>query len=143
MTNINCCIFQGNLTADPVIVKDDMARFTVAVNDGVGDKRTTTYIRCIAFGEQVKIIRQYLKKGKPVAVQGRMQTNSWTDKTGATRKELELRLHNYNGFYFIGKPEESEAIAEEHEDDSKPMQPSKNAGSRTTNKKETDLDSVF
>lgn len=116
MTNINCCIFQGNLTTDPVIVKDDMARFTIAVNDGFGEKRTTTYIRCIAFGEQVKTIKQYLKKGKPVAVQGKMQTNSWTDKEGNTRKELELRLNNYSGFYFIGKPEESSGEEEPQEE---------------------------
>jgi single-strand DNA-binding protein len=132
MTNINCCIFQGNLTADPVIVKDDMARFTVAVNDGHGDKRTTTYIRCIAFGEQVATIRKYFKKGKPIAVQGKMQTNSWTDKTGTTRKDLELRINNYSGFFFIGKPEDSEQEPISEEAEERSIRPSKSRQEKMT-----------
>lgn len=104
MSNLNICAFQGNLVAAPEIVgkESNVARFTVAVNNGFGDNRTTSFIPCVAFGKQVETISKHFEKGKQVIVRGSLIQNNWTDKgSGANRSRLELRLDGFNGFSFV------------------------------------------
>lgn len=105
MNSLNSVTLQGNLTDDPKIVgKEDnkVARFTIAINRGFGDKRTTTFVDCVAFGQQVPVIAQHLKKGKQVIIAGELQQSRWETKEGEKRSRIEVRLHNYGGFYFVG-----------------------------------------
>ena len=73
----------GNLTKNPDIsytTSNDplcVAKFTVAVNEGYGDKQRTDYISCVAFGRTAENIERFLAKGKKVAVSGRIQTGSY------------------------------------------------------------------
>lgn len=73
----------GNLTKDPELRystggnQTAICRFTVAINDGYGDKAEVSYIPVTAFGKTAENCEKYLAKGRKVAVQGRIKTGSY------------------------------------------------------------------
>ena len=83
----------GRLTRDPNISYsqggDNMAiaRFTLAVDrrgrrqDGA-EQQTADFIGCVTFGRQAEFAEKYLRQGMKVAVTGRIQTGSYTDRNG-------------------------------------------------------------
>ena len=90
---MNRVILMGRLTRDPNISYsqggDNMAiaRFTLAVDrrgrrqDG-GNEPTADFIGCVCFGRQAEFAEKYLRQGTKVAVTGRIQTGSYTNKDG-------------------------------------------------------------
>lgn len=81
----------GRLTRDPNISYsqggDNMAiaRFTLAVDrrgKKEGNEQTADFIGCVAFGRQAEFSEKYLRQGTKVAVTGRIQTGSYTNKDG-------------------------------------------------------------
>ena len=90
---MNRVILIGRLTRDPNISYsqggDNMAiaRFTLAVDrrgrrqDGA-DQQTADFIGCVCFGRQAEFAEKYLRQGTKVAVTGRIQTGSYTNKDG-------------------------------------------------------------
>ena len=90
---MNRVILLGRLTRDPNISYsqsgDNMAiaRFTLAVDrrgrrqDGA-EQQTADFIGCVTFGRQAEFAEKYLRQGMKVAVTGRIQTGSYTDKNG-------------------------------------------------------------
>ena len=90
---MNRVILMGRLTRDPNISYsqsgDNMAiaRFTLAVDrrgrrqDGA-DQQTADFIGCVCFGRQAEFAEKYLRQGTKVAVTGRIQTGSYTNKDG-------------------------------------------------------------
>jgi single-strand DNA-binding protein len=69
----------------------------VAVNETWFDKATeqkkerTTFVDCTAFGRTAEVISEYLGKGKPIFLVGKLQTDSWEDKTtGQKRSKLKV-----------------------------------------------------
>lgn len=90
---MNRVILMGRLTRDPNISYsqggDNMAiaRFTLAVDrrgrrqDGA-DQQTADFIGCVCFDRQAEFAEQYLRQGTKIAVQGRIQTGSYTNKDG-------------------------------------------------------------
>lgn len=107
----------GNLTRDPELRYTPkgmaIAKFGLAVNrtwkTETGESREeVTFIDIDAFGRQAETIGQYLKKGRPVFIQGRLRLDQWDDKqTGQKRSKLGVILES---FQFIGGPRpESEA----------------------------------
>lgn len=81
---MNRVILIGRLTRDPDVRYSQsgmsIARYTVAV-DRYKDE-TADFIQCIAFGKIAEAAEKYLSKGKRVAVAGRIQTGSYTNKDG-------------------------------------------------------------
>ena len=79
----------GRLTKDPDLKytsgKDPMAvaRFNLAVDDGYGENKRTSFIPIVVFGKQAESCETYLKKGSQAAVTGRIQTGSY-EKDGRT-----------------------------------------------------------
>ena len=61
-----------------------VCKFTIAINDWVGEKEVTSYPRVVVFGKQAENCERRLAKGRLVGVQGRLQTDSYTNKDGAT-----------------------------------------------------------
>ena len=65
-----------------------IARYTLAVdrrgrrNDNGGDQQTADFISCVAFGRTGEFAEKYLRKGTKIAVTGRIQTGSYTNKDG-------------------------------------------------------------
>lgn len=89
---MNKVILMGRLTRDPVIrytgVNTDqtcIARYTLAV-DRRGRKedgqQTADYISCVAFGKNGEFAEKYLKQGMKMAITGRIQTGSYTNRDG-------------------------------------------------------------
>ena len=90
---MNRVILMGRLTRDPNISYsqsgDNMAiaRFTLAVDrrgrrqDGA-DQQNADFISCVAFGRQAEFAEKYLRQGTKIAVTGRIQTGSYTNKDG-------------------------------------------------------------
>ena len=90
---MNRVILIGRLTRDPEIrysqSGDNMAigRFTLAVDrrgrrDGGNEQQTADFIGCVCFGKQAEFAEKYLKQGTKIAVTGRIQTGSYTNKDG-------------------------------------------------------------
>ena len=81
---MNRVILIGRLTKDPDVRYSQsgmsIARYTVAV-DRYKDE-TADFIPCIAFGKTAEAAEKYLAKGNRVAVSGRIQTGSYTNKDG-------------------------------------------------------------
>lgn len=92
---MNKVILMGRLTRDPEVRYSQgasplaIARYTLAVdrrntrsNNG-GDEQTADFIPCVAFGKAGEFAEKYFRKGTKIAVSGRIQTGSYTNKDGA------------------------------------------------------------
>ena len=109
MKGFSKAIIAGNLTRDPEMRATtsgtSVLSFSVAVNrnykNSAGDNvEETSYIDCTAWGKAGEIINQYLKKGDPILVSGRLNQRSWEDKeTGKKRSAVEVVVEDFN---FIG-----------------------------------------
>lgn len=58
-----------------------VANFSIALEEGWGDNKRTEWVNLVAFKEKAEFAEKYLKKGKSVAVTGKLRTSSWDDKT--------------------------------------------------------------
>ncbi len=94
MKSVNKVILLGNLTRDPEL-KQPKGKHTVCVF-GLATNRSwpikpgetqfeTTYHRIVAFDKLAELCQQYLKKGRKVYVEGRLQTHTYTGKDGVAK----------------------------------------------------------
>jgi single-strand DNA-binding protein len=106
--SLNRVFLMGNLTRDPelryVPSGAAVANFTVAVNrpykDSTGDKKEeVSFIRVVVWGKMAEVCGEYLAKGRPVLVEGRLKSRSWEDQTGQKRSALEVVA---NSVQFLG-----------------------------------------
>ncbi len=59
-------------------------------------RKSTEFHNVVAFGRTAEVIGQYFKKGRPIFVEGRLQTRSWDDKeTGKKNYRTEIVLENF------------------------------------------------
>lgn len=102
----NKVILMGNLTRDPETRNtpsgQSVTNFSLAVNrtwkgaDGQ-QQEAVSYIDCVAWGKPGEIIAQYLTKGRPVLVSGRLDQRSWDDKdSGQKRSKVEVIVEDFN-----------------------------------------------
>ena len=109
MASYNKVILMGNLTRDPELRYTPkgtaIARLGLAVNrrwtgEGGEQREETTFVDVDAFGKQAETLGQYMKKGRPIFLEGRLRLDSWEDKqTGQKRSKLGVVLEN---FQFLG-----------------------------------------
>lgn len=99
MGSVNKVILIGNLGKDPEVRYTQggqcVANFTLATTDSWKDKsgqkqERTEWHRIVAWGRLGELAKEYLKKGRPVYVEGRLQTRQWQDKEGGTRYTTEI-----------------------------------------------------
>ncbi len=88
---MNKVILMGRLTRDPEVRYSQgenataVARYTLAVDRRFSrnnDEQTADFINCVAFGRSGEFAEKYLHKGTKIAVTGRIQTGSYTNKDG-------------------------------------------------------------
>ena len=102
----NKVILMGNLTKDPETRTtpsgQTVTNFGLAVNrtwkgqDGQ-QQEAVSFINCVAWGKPGEIIAQYLNKGRPVLVSGRLDQRSWDDKeSGQKRSTVEVVVEDFN-----------------------------------------------
>jgi single-strand DNA-binding protein len=108
VASFNKVIIAGNLVADPELRYTPkgtaVAKIRLAINRNYtlesGEKKEeVTYVDVDAFARQAEVISQYLKKGRPILVEGRLRYETWDDKqTGQKRSRLGVVLE---GFQFL------------------------------------------
>ena len=137
---INKAFIFGNLTRDPEVRAlpsgAQVASFAVATNRVYKDKngvqqKSVDYHNVVVFGKQADIAAQYLKKGRSVFVEGRIQTRSWEDKTSGQKKyRTEIVAER---FQFGPRAGESNFVQP-----AEAGQPAESAVGKEVNKKEND-----
>ena len=99
MASVNKVILIGNLGADPetrfLPSGDAVANIRIATTDNWKDKsgekqEHTEWHRVSFFGKLAEIAGEYLKKGSPVYIEGRIRTRKWQDKEGQDRYSTEI-----------------------------------------------------
>ncbi|MDX1564499.1 MAG: single-stranded DNA-binding protein [Phycisphaeraceae bacterium] len=104
MANFNRVVLMGNLTRDPKLSylpsNTPVVEIGLAVNrkfkrqDGQ-QKEETLFIDCNAFGRTAEVINQYLKKGRPILIEGRLKLDRWNDKEGNPRSKHNVVIENF------------------------------------------------
>src|SRR3989344_1058100 len=101
---INKAILYGNLTRDPELRSlpsgSQVTEIGVATNrvwkDKSGDRQESAEFQSVgAFGKQAELIAQYLRKGQPIFLEGRIQTRSWDAQDGTKKYRTEIVLDNF------------------------------------------------
>jgi single-strand DNA-binding protein len=106
--NFNKVLLMGNLTRDVEVRQagsTQVANIGLAVNrrfktqDGQ-NREETTFVDCEAWGRTAEVMAQYLTKGSPVFVEGRLRLDTWQDKeSGGNRSKLKVVIET---FQFVG-----------------------------------------
>jgi single-strand DNA-binding protein len=121
MANLNRVLLIGNLTRDPEMRATPkgtpVAELGLAINRTLpaeeqgGERREeVTYVDVTVWGRQAEVAQQYLKKGRGVFIEGRLQLDSWDDKqTGQKRSRLKVVCEHLQ--LLGGKPEGAGAPA--------------------------------
>ncbi len=103
MSSVNKAILIGHLGKDPEIRHAQsgatITSFSIATNESWNNKEgqreeRTEWHRIVAFGKLAEICGQYLKKGKQIYIEGRLQTRSWEDRDGNKRYTTEIVASN-------------------------------------------------
>ncbi|HTQ49229.1 MAG TPA: single-stranded DNA-binding protein [Candidatus Acidoferrales bacterium] len=105
MASFNKVILAGNLTRDPELRYTPkgtaVARLGIACNrkwkSETGEmKEEVTFVDVDAFGKTAETIGQYLKKGRPILIEGRLRYDTWEDKqSGQKKSKLGVVLENF------------------------------------------------
>ncbi len=105
MATLNKVFLMGNLTRDPELRYTPsgfaIASFGLAVNTSMGKdeagnpKTETLFVDLVAFGKTAETIAEYLKKGAPIFVEGRLRYRSWEDSNGNRRSKHEVLVNNF------------------------------------------------
>jgi len=108
MANLNKVFLMGNLTRDPELRYTPsgtaVCEFGLAINrrwtTPDGEKREETcFVDCQMWGRRGEVIAEYLSKGKPLFVEGRLQLDQWEGKDGQRRSKMRVVADN---FEFLG-----------------------------------------
>ena len=107
--SFNKIILVGNLGRDPELrytpQGTPVCSFSLATNERRRDRNTgenndiTTWFRVTLWGRQAETASQYLTRGRPVYIEGRLRVEEWTDRDGKPRHTLEV---NATDMQFIG-----------------------------------------
>ncbi len=102
--SVNKVFLMGNLTRDVELkhTPSDQAVATIGLamnrrfrtKDG-DNREETTFVDCEAWGRTAEIMSQYLSKGRPVFVEGRLKLDTWQDKEGANRSKLRVVVDTF------------------------------------------------
>ena len=105
MSSFNKVILMGNLTRDPQVrytpTRTAVTELRMAVNRTWYDKQSnsrkedTTFVDVTVWGRTAEVAGEYLSKGRPVLIEGRLQLDQWQDKeSGQNRSKLKVVCEN-------------------------------------------------
>jgi len=95
MASVNKCTFIGNLTRDPEVKYmtsgDAVANVSIACNESWKDKsgekqESVEFVNLVFYRKLAEIVGEYIKKGAPIYVEGKMKTRSWEDKESGQKR---------------------------------------------------------
>lgn len=120
MANLNKVFIIGNLTRDPELRYTPsgtaVANLRIAVNRRYKDKsgeakQEVCYLTVVSWDKQAEVCNQYLHKGSPLFVEGRLQSRTWDGADGKKRSVIEIRAERVQ---FLGAPpQKTEGASEE------------------------------
>jgi len=102
--SLNRVFLMGNLTRDIEVRHTSqnmaIAKMGLAVNRKFktqsGEQREeVTYVDCDAFGRTAEVMAQYLRKGRPVFIEGRLKLDQWQDQQGNNRSKLFVVVESF------------------------------------------------
>ena len=98
---INKVILMGRLTKDPELRytnnKTPVCSFTIAVNNGYGEKQQTDFINCVAWNKTAEFVTKYFIKGRMIIIaDGRISTRSWETQDGKRAYATEVVANEVN-----------------------------------------------
>jgi single-strand DNA-binding protein len=107
MANFNKVILIGNLTRDVELRHTQggqaLAKLGMAINrkytSNGETKESTCFVDLTAWGRQAEVLSQYVSKGSPLMVEGRLEYSTWESQEGGKRSKLEVVIEN---FQFLG-----------------------------------------
>lgn len=106
--NTNICTFVGNVTRDPETRStangNSVAKFSIAVNRGSGDKQKTMFLSVNCWGKLGETVQSYAHKGDKILVSGALECNNYTNKNGEEKQEWGIQANNVE---FLGSPKQS------------------------------------
>jgi single-strand DNA-binding protein len=139
MANFNKVLLMGNLTKDPELRYTPqgtaVANLRLAVNrkyrakDSQEWKDEVCFITAVVWDKQAETCNQYLKKGSPLFVEGRLQSRSWDDASGQKRNVIEVRAERVQ---FLGTGGGSRGTTDSSYSQSAPAAPAAAASSEDT-----------
>ena len=110
----NLVVLTGRLTADPELKTTpngvSVCSFDIAVDSGYGDKKTTNFIKIVAWRGSAEFVAKYFKKGNMIGIEGSIQTRKYQDKDGNNRTAFEVVANNVQ--FVEGKKTETDNVPE-------------------------------
>jgi len=129
--NVNVVVITGNLTRDPELRYTGggtaVCELRVAVNGRRKSSQTgewenkANYLDVTVFGGRAEAVCNYLSKGNPVAVEGRLDWQEWEAKDGSGKRQAVKIVANH--VQFLGKPKDADEEAgatDSHDEDRQP-----------------------
>lgn len=105
MPNLNKVMLMGNLTRDPEMrylpSNTAVVNLGLAVNRRWRNQQTgeqqeeTTFVDCEAFGKQAELLNQYMKKGRPLFIEGRLKLDQWQNREGQQRSKMKVVIEQF------------------------------------------------
>ena len=144
----NKVILMGNLTRDvetrTTQSGQTVSNFSLAVTRSWRDlngaqQDQTSFINCVAWGKVGEIIAQYVSKGSPLLVSGRLDQRSYEDKDGNKRQAVEVVVEDFN---FVGGGRGGDSGAERSAPSSKSTTNSKDVVIEDIDDKPIDLSEI-
>jgi single-strand DNA-binding protein len=139
MASYNKVLLMGNLTRDPEVRYTPKGTAIAAVGLAVNRRWTTetgeqkeevTFVDVEVWGRQAETVGQYLSKGKPIFVEGRLRLDSWEDKeSGQKKSKLKVVCER---FQFIGASSGRQEIKDEVPSDEGSARPTGRGGRPAT-----------
>ncbi len=115
MANYNRVILAGNLTRDPELSytpsSTPICKFGMAINRVWTDRESnekredTCFVDCTVFGKHAETFNQYMSKGRPVLIEGRLNFSRWTSQDGQKRSKLDVVVERSQ--FLGGRPGDS------------------------------------
>ena len=104
---LNKCILMGRLTKDPELRHTNSGKavttFTVAIDNGYGDNKTTDFINCVAWEKTAEFIKNWFTKGRMIVLVGRIASRTWESEDGRKNYVTEVVVNEVS---FAGEKKE-------------------------------------
>lgn len=143
--SFNKVLLMGNLTRDPELryipSGQAVCSFSIAVNrtymSQSGEKKEeVAFIRVVVWAKRAEVCNEYLKKGSPVFVEGRLQSRSWEAQDGSKRSTIEVIAQNVQFLSRAPRGEESAMMEPDMGDEGSEMPPAKGAAHQSSGEDE-------
>ena len=110
--SLNTVAISGRLGRNPEMKStnngNSVANFSVAVDQGFGDQKTTSWVRCVAWQKTAEFVTKFFQKGDMIILSGRLQGRTW-EQDGVKREVLEVVAEKID---FAGEKKKSQSNVE-------------------------------